>query len=79
MNRLQAERLWQVADACCTSDWERLTMRMRFVYRWTPRKILQERPDLASDEKELYNSIRNIKERMERNLEMQQLRKEMAA
>lgn len=78
LRQMTAEQFWHVVDTCCNSEEERLIMRLRFVNELKPGEILLERPDLASNEKELFKILRNIKDRLERSMQMQQLFKEMA-
>lgn len=79
LSTLATERFWQVLDGCCSSDRERAIARLRFVDAWKPGEIVKRRPDLATDEKELFKLLRNLKDRLERNEYMRELQRDLAA
>lgn len=79
IDTMMATRFWQVVDACCSSDRERIIARLRFVDAWKPSEIVKKRPDLATDEKELFKLLRNLKDRLERNELMREFHRDLAA
>lgn len=79
INAMMAARFWQVVDSCCASERERVIARLRFVDAWKPSEIVKKRPDLATDEKELFKLLRNLKDRLERNELIRELKRDMAA
>lgn len=77
LHEISVVQFWSLVDGCCNSEQERLIARLRFVDGWKPRDIVQQRPDLATDEKEIFKLLRNLKDRIERSGSAHMLQKEV--
>ncbi len=71
------QQFWSTVDSCCIDERERAIVHLRFVNDWKPSEIIQRRPDLAADVKEIYLILRNIKDRVARNPGFQGLQGDM--
>lgn len=78
LTNVAVEELWQAVEACCNNESEKKIARLRFVEGLKPKEIMVRHPDLVQTENEVYKLLRNIKDRMDRNLYIQELRKDWA-
>lgn len=61
------QQLWNIVENCCNNEMERVIAYLRYVNGWKPKEIMQQQPGLVADISEIYNILRNIKERVKRN------------
>ena len=73
-----AAQLWQLVDANCHDEAERIVARLSFVADLKPHAILARHPDLFSDVAQIYTMRRNLKNRLSRNEALRLLGKEGA-
>jgi hypothetical protein len=67
------EKLWQVVNRCCYDERERVLARLSFVSDLKPSEILDRHPDLFADVAEIYTLRRNLKNRLWRDKDLQEL------
>ena len=67
------EKLWQIVNRCCHDERERVLARLSFVSDLKPSEILERHPDLFIDVAEVYTMRRNLKNRLWRDKELQEL------
>ncbi|MCE7984720.1 MAG: sigma-70 family RNA polymerase sigma factor [Caldilinea sp. CFX5] len=67
------EKLWQAVHRCCHDERERILARLSFVSDLKPSEILERHPDLFADVAEIYTMRRNLKNRLWRDKELQEL------
>lgn len=67
------DQLWQIVNACCHDERERLLARLSFVSDLKPSEILERHPDLFTDVAEVYTMRRNLKNRLWRDKALQTL------
>lgn len=70
---LWQEKLWQVVNRCCHDERERVLARLSFVSDLKPSAILDRHPQLFADVAEIYTLRRNLKNRLWRDKELQEL------
>lgn len=73
MEKMWQEKLWQLVDRCCHDERERVLARLSFVSDLKPSEILERHPDLFASIAEIYAMRRNLKNRLERDKELQEL------
>lgn len=73
-----ATQLWQLVDANCHDEAERIVARLSFVANLKPNVILERHPDRFSDVAQIYAIRRNLKNRLSRNEALRALWKEGA-
>ncbi|MEZ4734717.1 MAG: sigma-70 family RNA polymerase sigma factor [Caldilineaceae bacterium] len=76
LTTMVAEQLWQAIEASCKGASEKRIARLRFVEGMKPKEILARCPDLAPNEYEISKILRNIKDRLNRNLYLQEVQKD---
>ncbi|HWQ14743.1 MAG TPA: sigma-70 family RNA polymerase sigma factor [Roseiflexaceae bacterium] len=69
--------LWRIVAAAAESEQEQVVLREHFVYGLPPRRILARHPTLFDDVTDVYAAQRNLKARLQRNLELRRLREEL--
>lgn len=67
------EKLWQVVNRCCYDERERVLARLSFVSDLKPSEILDRHPELFADVAEIYTLRRNLKNRLWRDKDLQEL------
>jgi len=67
------EQLWQLVNACCHDERERVLARLSFVSDLKPSEVLKRHPDLFTDVAEIYTMRRNLKNRLWRDKALQAL------
>lgn len=67
LERMQSAELWKLADSMATTELERVVLRERFVFDLPPRTIQARHPDLFPEVRKIYETIRNLCDRMRRN------------
>jgi DNA-directed RNA polymerase specialized sigma24 family protein len=70
---ISAAELWQIVDACCGNEQERVIVRLSFVSDLKPRSILELHPGLFVDVEEVYTIRRNLKNRLARDRRLRTL------
>jgi len=73
MTTMWQEKLWQIVNRCCHDERERVLARLSFVSDLRPSEILERHPDLFADVAEIYTMRRNLKNRLWRDKELQEL------
>jgi RNA polymerase sigma factor (sigma-70 family) len=73
MTTLWQEKLWQIVNRCCHDERERVLARLSFISDLKPSEILEHHPDLFVDVAEIYTMRRNLKNRLWRDKELQEL------
>lgn len=71
--KMRQEKLWQIVNRCCHDERERVLARLSFVADLKPSEILDRHPDLFADVAEVYTMRRNLKNRLWRDKELQEL------
>lgn len=79
LGRMQRAELWRVLSGAVESQQDRVVLVENFVYGLPPRRILVRHPSLFDDVMDVYAAQRNLKARLQRNLELRRLREELAA
>lgn len=73
LDRLDRDELWRIVYRIARSEAERVIIKESFVYRQPPRAILARYPQLFADVSEIYNTKRNLFERLQRCEELRQM------
>ena len=73
MTTMWQEKLWQIVNRCCHDERERVLARLSFISDLKPSEILERHPDLFVDVAEIYTMRRNLKNRLWRDKELQEL------
>lgn len=73
MAKIWQEKLWQIVNRCCHNERERLLARLSFVSDLKPSEILERHPDQFANVAEIYTMRRNLKNRLERDQELQEM------
>jgi hypothetical protein len=69
--RQEHERLWRDVLAACKSEAERAVALYCWKYGLKPAEVQARRPDLFPTVKEVYTTLRNLKDRLKRNPDIQ--------
>jgi hypothetical protein len=77
LDQLQRAELWRVVCRAVVSRQERVVLAEHFVHGLPPRRILARHPTLFDDVRDVYAAQRNLKARLQRNLELLRLREEL--
>ena len=65
--RLDSTELWRLASSVAVTEAERIVLRERFVFDLPPRTIRSRHPELFPEVRKIYETIRNLCDRMRRN------------
>lgn len=79
LNQMQYEELWRVVRGAVESQQEWVVLMEHFVHGLPPRRILMLHPHLFDDVTAVYAAQRNLKARLQRNLELRRLMQDMLA
>jgi DNA-directed RNA polymerase specialized sigma24 family protein len=79
LSQSDREELWQVVRMAAESQQDRVVLLENFVYGVPPRAILLKYPTLFDDVTDVYAAQRNLKARLQRNVELRRLWKEQLA
>ena len=73
LEQLDRDELWHLLSQLVSSEVERVVLVERFVFDLPPRAIQSRHPALFPDVTLVYASLRNLRERLRRNADLQQL------
>jgi DNA-directed RNA polymerase specialized sigma24 family protein len=79
LEQLGRDELWELISRLVSSEAERVVVVERFVFDLPPRTIHSRHPALFADVPAVYASLRNVRERLRRNADLQQLYAEHCA
>lgn len=73
LERLDSAELWRLASSQATTEAERVVLRERFVFDLPPRVIQARHPALFPEVRKIYETIRNLCDRMRRNQDLRRV------
>lgn len=77
ISQAQREELWRAVWQAAESEQDRIVLVENFIYDVPPRLLLRRYPTLFDDVDDVYAAQRNLKARLQRNLEVRRLWKEL--
>jgi DNA-directed RNA polymerase specialized sigma24 family protein len=77
LRELEREELWRLVSGLAETQQERIVLIESFMYDLPPRTILTRHPELFMDVSSVYYAKRNLRARLQRNCELQQMRQDL--